>query len=296
MFQSNDQRGRVMAAKVFVAAMVTVSFSPTSFAQSACGPPVASFRGFWGSGLLQIGESVAGVPVVVTTRVSYQDIRHSPCNGGARVLPPGITNASVSVGFPIWDRRRGGWLLQMAAKGQASQKPGAPVSGMMTGAPATAGHLNIWETPIPLIQLTGAASAAITPQARDFPVSIAYLGGVRLYPLYAKHAQINLGVTVGGNDGAINFVPGMASRVSDFLILNHKIALGLEVRSPISLLPGPTPVSWRFWGGISVTIAEQGERKDARPSPGPTSKLAFDIAHSSPEAAPPAQTTWETVL
>jgi hypothetical protein len=46
---------------------------------------------------------------------------------------------------------------------QGSQRSGEPVSGAITSVPATAGHLNLRETPLPLIQLTGAVSAAILP-------------------------------------------------------------------------------------------------------------------------------------
>jgi hypothetical protein len=60
------------------------------------------------------------------------------------VFPPGVADASVSVGVPLIDNRRGGWLLQMAAQGQGSQRPSEPVSGAITGAPATAGHINLW--------------------------------------------------------------------------------------------------------------------------------------------------------
>jgi hypothetical protein len=212
------------------------------------------------------------------------------------VVPPGIGEASISFGVPIFNNRRGGWLLQMAAQGEGSQKPGEAVSGAITGAPTTAGHLNLWETPLPLIQLSGAASAAITPDARAFPLSMRYLGGVRVFPLYAKHAQANLGLTVGGSNALVNFVPSFAFRASDLPILNHKIAIGLELRSPILLSAGPTPFQWRLWGALTIAVEEIHEGHRDRSTGTGTPSRAFDLARSPSEDAPPTQTTWETTL
>jgi hypothetical protein len=147
-----------------------------------CSATREAFNGYWWGGQMQVHERVAGIPFVLITRFSYREIRHQPCFSGTPVLPPGVGDAHISVGVPIFNRRRGGWMMALNAQGQGSQRPGEPVSGMITGAPATAGHLNFWETPFPLIQLTGAVSAAITPSTQDVPMSIAYLGGFEYIP------------------------------------------------------------------------------------------------------------------
>ncbi len=100
------------------------------------------------------------------------------------------------------------------AHGQGSLRPNEATSGLVTGAPAMAGHLNIWETPLPLIQLTGAATAAFLPQSEEVPLSIAYFGGTRIYLLYAKRVRTNVGFMVGGSNGGINIVPSFAFRWS----------------------------------------------------------------------------------
>jgi hypothetical protein len=181
----------------------------------------------------------------------------------------------------------------MAASGQGSQRSGEPVSGAITGAPATAGHINLWETPLPLIQVTGAASAAILPQGRNFPMSIGYLGGVRIYPLYEKHTQANLGVTVGGSNAAINFVPSLALRVSDLAIWSRRMAIGFELRSPIELFSGPIPLRWRLWGALTLALDELDKGRSDRARGAQTSSPSFDLVRSSPEAAPSTQTAWE---
>ena len=266
------------------------------FAQEGRCAPAEPFHGYWGAGQVQVRERVAEIPVLATARFSYRQIRYSSCASGVPVLPPGVGEASISVGVPLFDSRRGGWLLQMAAQGQGSQRPGEPTSGIVTGAPATAGHLNLWETPLPLIQFTGAASAAILPQSPDVPLSIAYLGGVRIYALYEKHAQANLGITVGGTNAGVNFAPSLAFRVSDLPLWSRKMALGFELRSPIALSAGPVPVAWRLWGALTLALdgLDEGRRDRARgaQSPSPSS----DLVRSSPEDAPPAQTAWEMTL
>jgi hypothetical protein len=170
----------VMHRLLTIATIASAFVCPSeAFAQEdPCAAPVEPFNGYWGGAQVQVSKRVAGIPVLATARFSYREIRYSPCTSGKPVLPPGIGEASVMVGVPLFNNRRGGWLLQMAAQGQGSQKPGDPVGGAITGAPATAGHLNLWETPLPLIQLTGAASAAIVPRSSDVPLSIAYLGGL----------------------------------------------------------------------------------------------------------------------
>ncbi|UQA55813.1 hypothetical protein [Polyangium aurulentum] len=288
-----------MHARLIAVTAVAAAFTYSrgvSAQENPCASPPESFQGFSGAGLVQVGKSLAGIPSLATARFSYREIRHSPCADGAPVFPPGIGEASVSFGVPIFNHRRGGWLLQMAAQAEGSQKPGEPVRGSISGAPATAGHLNIWETPLPLIQLSGAASAAITPDSQEFPLSMRYLGGVRVFPLYAKHAQANLGLTVGGSNALVNFVPSFAFRASDLPILNHKIAIGVEVRSPILLSAGPTPFEWRFWGALTVAVEEIDDRNRERSSGGGTPVRSFDLARSPSEDAPPTQTTWETTL
>jgi hypothetical protein len=170
------------------------------------------------------------------------------------------------------------------------------VNGLVTGAPATAGHLNIWETPVPLIQLTGAASAAIVPQSADIPLSIAYLGGARFYLLYAKRVQTNFGIMVGGSNGGMNLVPSFSLRASDLSIWSHKVAFGFEFRSPIEFFGGPTPIRWRLWGALTITIEKPNESKIDRVHATQARPSAYDLVRSRPETAPPVQTAWETTL
>lgn len=204
----------IMSARLLAVALITMACVSTSrvFAQEArCATP-KPFNGYWGGGQLQVREHLMGIPILATARFSYRQIRYSPCAGGVPVLPPGVGEGGISLGIPLIDNRRGGWLLQMGARGQGSQRPGEPLSGLITGAPTTAGHLNIWETLLPLIQLSGAASAAIVPQSPDVPLSIAYVGGARIY---AKHTQANFGMMVGGANAVVNIVPSLALRMSD---------------------------------------------------------------------------------
>jgi hypothetical protein len=243
-----------------------------------------------------VRERVAGVPVLATTRFSYRQMRYSPCESGTPVLPPGVAEASFSVGVPLFDNRRGGWLLQMAARGQGSQRASDPVSGFVTGAPAMTGHLNLWETPLPLIQLTGSASAAIVPQSRDVPVSLAYLGGVRVYALYGRHAQANLGIMIGGNNAAAYVVPSLAIRISDLEIWSHRVGLGFELRSPVDFFGGPAPVRWRLWGALTLALEKLDEGRSDRARGAQTPSPSIDLVRSPPEAAPPAQTAWEMTL
>jgi hypothetical protein len=184
----------------------------------------------------------------------------------------------------------------MAAQGQGSKKPGDPVSGLVTGAPATAGHINIWETWLPLIQLTGAASAAIMPQAGDVPLSISYFGGARIYALYQKHGQANLGIMLGGSNAVVNVIPSLAFRVSDLAIASNKMAIGFEFRSPVSLSAGPTPFQWRLWGALTFLLDEIDDARSNRVQGAQTPSPSFDVVRSPPEAAPPAQTAWEMTL
>ena len=286
----------VYLARVSAIAAVATSLTRTAAAlaqEDPCAAPVNSFNGYWGGGQIQVSKVVAEIPILATTRFSYRETRYSPCSGGKAVLPPGVGEASVMVGVPLFNNRRGGWLLQMAARGQGSQKQGNPVRGTITGAPATAGHINLWETPLPLIQLTGAASAAIVPEARDIPLSIAYLGGVRVYVLYGKHAQANLGMTIGGSNEAVKLIPSLAFRVSDLEMWGYRTAIGFELRSPIELMPGPIPLQWRLWGALTFLV---DERKNDRTRGAQSPVARFDLVRSPPGAAPPAQTAWEMTL
>lgn len=284
------------ALAITIIAAVLTGTSVAFALEDPCAAPMKAFNGFWGGGQVQVSKRVAGIPVLATARFSYREIGYSPCGLGKAVLPSGVGEASVMVGVPLFNNRRGGWLLQMAGQGQGSQKPGDPVRGTITGAPATAGHINLWETPLPLIQLTGAASAAIVPQSPDIPLSIAYLGGVRVYPLYGKHTQANLGMTIGGSNEAVKLIPSLAFRVSDLAIWGHRMAIGVEIRSPIELAAAPLPFRWRLWGALTFVLDEMndgtndGSRATGAPSP------PFDLVRSPPEAAPPAQTAWEMTL
>ena len=170
------------------------------------------------------------------------------------------------------------------------------MSGLVTGAPATAGHLNIWETPLPLIQFTGAASATIVPQSSDAPLSIAYLGGARFYVLYAKHTQANFGMMAGGANAVVNVVPSLALRMSDFSIWGHKVAIGAEVRSPITFDAGPISGRWRLWGALTIAIEKPADSTIDRAFATQTRSSASDLVRSPPEAGPPVQTAWETTL
>jgi len=287
-----------MPARLLAIAIIASAFVLPAevFAQEdACAAP-EPFYGLWGGGQVQVRERVAGVPVLAMARFSYMQIRYSSCASGVPVLPPGVGKASISVGVPLFDNRRGGWLLQLAAQGQGSQRPGEPASGAITGAPATAGHLNLWETPLPLIQLTGAASAAILPQSRDVPVSIAYLGGVRIYALYEKHAQANLGLMVGGTNTVVDVVPSLAFRVSDLALWSHRMAIGFEFRAPIELYGGPVPLRWRLWGALTLVLDGPDEGRSERARGAQMPSPSFDLVRSSPQAAPPTQTAWEMTL
>ncbi|MBK9262105.1 MAG: hypothetical protein IPM54_20160 [Polyangiaceae bacterium] len=212
------------------------------------------------------------------------------------MFPPGIGATTVSVGVPLFNNRRGGWLLQMGAHGQGSQRPSEPASGFVTGAPTTAGHLNLWETPLPLVQFSGALSATFMPQSGDAPLSLAYLGGARIYALYAKRAQANLGFMIGGSNGGVNIVPSLAFRVSDLAILSHKMAIAFEARAPIELSPGSVAARWRLWGALIVAFDRIDEGKRDRVRAVQTPSPSFDLVRSPPEAAPPAQTAWEMTL
>jgi hypothetical protein len=281
----------------FVVCAALMFYPATLFANDdPCAIIREPFSGYWWGGQVQIRQHLAGVPLVIVTRFSYREIRHSPCLFGTPSFPPGVGEASISIGVPVFDHRRGGLLLRMNAQGQGSQKPGEPISGVITGAPSMAGHLNLWETPFPLIQLTGAASAAIAPSALDFPVSVAYLGGFRIYPVYTKHVQTNVGLTIGGSNAFVNFIPAFGFRASDFVILRRRIAIGAEFRTPISLIPGPSPYEWRFWGALTLAIDEIEDAKTDRTPSKSTTKPSADLVHTAPESAPPTQTSWETPL
>jgi hypothetical protein len=287
-----------MPARLLVIAVIASALVCPSevFAQGGpCAVP-EPFSGFWSGGQIQVGERVAGIPLLTTARFSYKEIRYSSCVGGVPVLPPGVGKASISMGVPLFNNGRGGWLLQMGASGQGLQRPGEPVSGAITGAPATAGHLNVWETPLPLIQLTGAASAVIAPQSPDVPLSIVYLGGIRVYALYKKHAQANLGIMVGGSNAAANIVPSLALRVSDLAIWSHRMAIGFDLRSPIEYFGGPVPLRWRLWGALIVALDHLDEGGSDRARGAQTPSRSFDLVRSSPESAPPTQTAWEMTL
>jgi hypothetical protein len=288
----------VLPARLLAIVIIASAFVCSSEVFAQEGPCLAPepFYGFWSGGQIQVGERVAGIPVLTTVRFSYRQIRYSPCAGGMPVLPPGVGEASISMGVPLFNNRRGGWLLRMAAQGQGSQRTSEPVSGAITGAPATAGHLNLWETPLPLIQFTGAVSAAILPPPGDVPLSIAYLGGVRVYALYAKHAQANLGMTVGGSSAAVNIVPSLALRISDLAIWSYRMAIGFELRSPIELFRGPIPLRWRLWGALTLALDQLDEGRSDRTRGAQTPSTSFDLVRSSPEAAPPSQTAWEMTL
>lgn len=239
---------------------------------------------------------MAGIPIVATARFSYRQIRYSPCANGIPVFPPGIGAATISVGVPLFNNRRGGWLLQMGAHGQGSQRPNEPANGFVTGAPTTAGHLNLWETPLPLVQFSGALSAAFMPQSGDVPLSLAYLGGARIYALYAKRAQANLGFMIGGSNGGVNIVPSLAFRVSDLAILSHKMVIGFEARAPVDLSSGSVVARWRLWGALTVAFEKIDEGKRDRVRAVQMPPPSFDLVRSPPEAAPPAQTAWEMTL
>jgi hypothetical protein len=285
---------RIIALGVGIAIMVCAA---TLYAdEDPCSVNAAPFRGYWWGSRLQVHQHVAGIPLIFMGRFSYREIRHSQCLLDMPLLPPAVGEASISLGIPIINNRRGGWMLGMAAQGQGSQKPGEPIGGLVTGAPATSGHLNFWGTTIPLIQFTGAISSAILPDARDFPLSIAYLGGLRVYPLYRKHAQTNLGFTIGGSNSTVNFIPSFSLRASDFVLFDRRIAIGVEFRTPISLVPGPLPYQWRFWGGLTLAIDELDDERSEQSRRQATPRQSFDLVRSAPEAAPPTQTTWETPL
>lgn len=278
-----------------VFAALTVNPPPVFANDDPCAVRAEPFRGYWWGSRLQVHQQLAGIPLLFMGRFSYREIRSSPCYMGMSVLPPSIGEAGITIAIPIVNNRRGGWMLGMAAQGQGSQKPGEPISGLVTGAPTMAGHLNVWETPLPLIQFTGAISSTILPDA-DFPLSIAYLSGVRLYPVHRKHVQTNLGLTIGGSNATVNFIPSFALRASDFVLFDRRIAIGVEFRTPISLLRGSLPYSWRVWGVFTLTIDEVDKARSDRTRIKMTTRSSSDLVHSAPEAAPPSQTSWETPL
>ena len=260
-----------------------------------CSTPREPFRGYWWGGRMLVQQQLARVPLLFMGRFSYRENRSSLCYNGMPVLPPSVGEADVSIALPIVNNRRGGWLVGMAAQGQGSQKPGESIRGMVTGAPSTSGHINVWGTPIPLIQFTGAITSMILPDA-DFPISVAYLGGVRLYPMHRKHVQTNVGLTIGGSNANANFIPSFALRGSDFILFNRRIALGAEIRTPISLFPGSLPYSWRFWGAFTVAVEEVESARPDRRQPNVTTRPSQDLVRSASENAPPTQTAWETPL
>lgn len=253
------------------------------------------FRGYWGGSRILVHQQVVGIPFLFMTRFSYREIRHPQCLGGASLYPPGVGEADFSVGIPIVNNKRGGWMLAMGAQGQGSQRPGEPVSGVVTGAPSTSGHLNLWGSTIPLLQFTGAISSAILPDA-EFPISVAYLGGARIYPLYRKHLQTNLGMTIGGSNAVLRFIPSFGIRASDVVIMNRRIAIGAEVRMPISFQPEPLPYEWRLWGALTLSIDEIDRGEALQTLAKPKTQPRSDLVRSAPEDAPPAQTAWETPL
>src|SRR5262245_19113540 len=104
-----------MPARLLAMAILASAFVCPSevFAQEGpCAAP-EPFGGYWGGGQVQMSERVAGIPVLATARFSYRQIRYSPCISGTRVGPPAVGAASISVGVPLVDNRRGGWLLQI---------------------------------------------------------------------------------------------------------------------------------------------------------------------------------------
>lgn len=278
-----------------VCATLTVEPSTVFANDDPCAVSPEPFRGYWWGGRMLFQQHVAGIPLLFVGRFSYREIRSSPCYMGRPVLPPSIGEASVSVALPIVNNRRGGWLIGMAAQGQGSQRPGEPVSGIITGAPATSGHLNVWSTPLPLIQFTGAISSIILPDA-EIPLSVAYFGGVRVYPLHRKHVQTNLGLTLGGSNATANFIPSFALRGSDVILFDRRIALGVEVRTPISLSPGSLPYSWRFWGALTLAIEDVHNPRTDRSQNKVVTNPSSDLIRSAPEATPPTQTPWEMTL
>ena len=169
-------------------------------------------------------------------------------------------------------------------------------SGIVTGAPAMSGHVNLWETPLPLVQFTGAVSTVIMPQSGDVPLSIAYVGGARVYALYAKRAQANLGFMIGGSNGGVNIVPSFALRFSDLPVWGKRLAIGFEVRSPMTVDAGPLPVRWRLWGAFSFILETLDESKNDRVHAAQPNRGTFDLVRSPPQAAPPTQTSWEMTL
>jgi hypothetical protein len=281
----------------FIVAVVSLALlAPQAYAfDDPCGAERQPFRGYWGGSRMLVHQHVGGIPFLFMTRFSYREIRHSQCLHGVPILPPGVGEASFTISVAIVNNRRGGWMLGMAAQGQGSQRTGELVSGIVTGAPSTSGHLNLWGSVIPLVQFTGAITSAILPDA-DFPMSVAYLGGIRLYPLYRKHIQTNLGLTIGGSNSAVNIIPSFALRASDFVFMNRRIALGAEVRLPISLDSGPLPYEWRLWGALTLSIDEIDRGNVFQAHGKPRTQPKSDLVRSTPEDAPPTQTAWETAL
>ena len=61
-------------------------------------------------------------------------------------------------------------------------------------------------------------------------------------------AQTNVGLTIGGSNATVNFIPSFALRGRDFVLFDRRIAIGVEFRSPISLFP----VHFRTRGAFGV--------------------------------------------
>jgi hypothetical protein len=283
----------------FAAAIIAASLGlhPTHAQanEGVCAAERQPFRGYWGGSRILVHQQVAGIPFLFMIRFSYREIRHAQCLGGASLFPLGVGEADFSIGLPIVNNRRGGWMLAMGAQGQGSQRPGEPVSGIVTGAPSTSGHVNLWGAVIPLVQFTDAITTAILPDA-EFPMSVAYVGGMRLYPLYRKHIQTNLGMTIGGSNSALNIIPSFALRASDFVLMNRRIAIGAEVRLPMSLNSGPLPYEWRIWGALTLSIDEIDRGKVVQVLAKSNMQPRSDLVRSPPHDAPPTQTAWETPL
>src|SRR5690349_12481550 len=106
-----------MPARFLVIAIIAGTFvcpSEVLAEEGPCRGP-ESFNGFWGGGQVQVSSRLAAIPLLAMARFSYRQTRYSPCISGVPVFPPGVGEAGISVGVPLFDNRRGGWLLQMAA-------------------------------------------------------------------------------------------------------------------------------------------------------------------------------------
>jgi hypothetical protein len=108
--------------------------------------------------------------------------------------------------------------------------------------------------------------------------------------------QTNLGLTIGGSNAFVNFIPAFGCRISDFVILKHRIAIGAEFRAPVSLIPGPIPYQWRLWGALTIAIGEADNESHEAVRGTNSSRSSSDLVRSSSETAPPTQTSWETPL